>query len=382
MLTVLLLFYSPTSNVLIIAVNMLYAFGSNGAGQLGIGGKDDANTPQKCLFNVPSDINDPPIRIVAGGNHTLVLFRSGSLYSVGSNLDVRIGHAASEKWIETLRIMNIGISSIGIKLCSATWEASVIVTEADEVYTCGMGPKGELGIGNSASSPPQKLPDFPPAGTNIVDVASCVSHTAVVLSTGEVYGWGNGRKGQLGEPAQIVWEPRKFENVNFKVVRAVCGKEFTYLVGDPQQGYHEILGADKWSIRSNAPVDNLDWQDIGASWGSIFVLKRSGKIESWGRNDRGQLAPRGLPQITRMAVGSEHVLALTPLGQVLAWGWGEHGNCGPNTDQMGNVKDGWNDILLNLSSIDAEPLMIAAGCATSFIWMSSVTSVPVSSAIT
>lgn len=348
---------------------MLYAFGSNGAGQLGIGGKDDANKPQKCLFDVPTDINEPPIRIVAGGNHTLVLFKSGSLYSVGSNRSVRAGHATTQDWIETFQKINISASSTGIKFCSATWEASMIVTEADEVFTFGMGPKGELGTGNTTSSQPQKLPDFPPAGTNVVDVASCVSHTVVVLSTGDVYGWGNGRKGQLGEPAQIVWKPRKIENLSFNIVRVVCGKEFTYLVGEPQQGYHEILGEDKWTIKSNAPVDNLDWQDIGASWGSIFVLKRSGKIESWGRNDRGQLAPKDLPQINRMAVGSEHVTALTHLGQVLTWGWGEHGNCGPNTDQMGDVKNGWNEILLNEFNRDAKPSTIAAGCATSFIWI-------------
>ncbi|MCJ1464170.1 hypothetical protein MMC07_002783 [Pseudocyphellaria aurata] len=347
---------------------MLYAFGSNGAGQLGIGGKDDANTPRKCLLDVQSDIDEPQIRIVAGGNHTLLLFKPGSLYSVGSNRDARAGHATAQEWIEAPQMINLGTSSTKIKLCAAGWESSVIVTEANEVYTCGTGPKGELGIGNVDSSRPQKLLDFPPAGTDIVDVASCVSHTVVVLSTGDVYGWGNGRKGQLGEPAQVVWEPRRIENVTFKVVRAVCGKEFTYLVGDPQHGYHTILGADKWGVRSNAPVDNIDWQDVGASWGSIFVLKRNGRIESWGRNDHGQLAPTDLPHIYRMAVGSEHLLALTHQGQVLTWGWGEHGNCGPNTDQMGDVKDGWNEISLNLSNKDAKPSMIAAGCATSFIW--------------
>lgn len=356
------------SNSLITDGSMLYALGSNGAGQLGVGGRDDANTPRQCHFDVLSDIHEPPIQIAAGGNHTLVLLKSGSLYSVGSNIGGRAGHATSQQWIETLQMIKTGASSTRIKLCSATWEASVIVTEADEVYTCGTGLRGELGR-KAASSQPSKLPNFPPDGTNIVGVSSCVSHTVVVLSTGEVYGWGNGRYGQLGEPPQIVWEPRKIENLNFKVVRAVCGNDFTYLVGNPQQGYHTVLGSDKWSIRSNVPAKNLDWQDIGAGWGSIIVLKRSGKIESWGRNDHGQLAPRDLPELNRIAVGSEHVLALTPLGQVLTWGWGEHGNCGPHTDQMGDVKDGWKEIFLNLSDRDAKPTMIAAGCATSFIWI-------------
>lgn len=346
---------------------MLYAFGSNGSGQLGIGNEEDVSSPQPCLFSEKcSDVGE--IRqIAAGGNHTLVLFESGELYFAGSNVDGRAGFAHAGRKVD--RFYQVELNFLEkVKMCSAMWEASVIVTTEEEVYTFGTGFKGELGIGQVvASSKPHKLLDFPPSSESIVDMASGVGHTVVVLSNGDVWGWGNGRKGQLGEPAAVVQIPRKIQGLNFSVVRAICGREFTYLVGDPQEGHHAVLGLNKWNVRSSAPPDVLHWKDIGASWCSIFVLKSSGRIESWGRNDHGQLAPPELPRIVKLSVGSEHVLALTEDMNVVCWGWGEHGNCGPNTNETNDVNGRWNEIAIppgNNNILRG----LAAGCATSFAW--------------
>lgn len=347
---------------------MLYAFGSNGSGQLGIRGKEDTDTPMKCVFPEEADLAEPPIKIAAGGNHTLVLFKSGDLYSVGSNVHGQTGHSLGHD-SDTLEQVVLCAQESKIKFCSALWEASVLVTTDDEVYTFGKGSKGELGTGNSTSSQPQTVSRFAPSGLGIVDLASCVYHTVAVLSNGDVYGWGDGRKGQLGEPMEHVWRPRKIESIGFKVLRALCGKEFTYLVGDPTQGHHTIIGANKWDIKSSAPATNFHWQSIGASWGSIFVLKNCGQIDSWGRNDLGQLPPKSLPDVDLIAVGSEHVLALTKSAQIVSWGWGEHGNCGPKKNQMGVVNDRWSNISFNPPINSAKTKMIAAGCATSFAWI-------------
>jgi alpha-tubulin suppressor-like RCC1 family protein len=36
--------------------------------------------------------------------------------------------------------------------------------------------------------------------------------------------------------------------------------------------------------------------------------------------------------VREVLAGSEHCLCLTDSGQVLAWGWNEHGNCGQAED--------------------------------------------------
>ena len=315
--------------------------------------------PQETCEN-----KDVPVAVAAGGNHTLILFESGYLTVTGSK----------QSSFGKQYTSNSEIILHSVKLCSATWDAYILCTTQDSILTYGKGEKGELGRGlNTISarvpSPPVDMSGLLPHGVSVVDLASGLQHTVLVLSNGQVVGWGNGRKGQLGQPPEVVWEPRKIDGLDFKVHRAVCGREFTYLVGESTEGRHLILGSDKWGTRSAAPVTIRFWKDIGASWGSIFVLRQSGEITAWGRNDHGQLPPRMLPKLAKIAIGSEHALALTVNGQVLAWGWGEHGNCGPTSDENGDVKD------YNILTIPSDPhrpgssiLGIGAGCATSWIW--------------
>jgi len=260
----------------------LYAFGSNGSGQLGVGSTHDTSTPQICLFPDGTELPGRPLRIVAGGNHTLLLLDDGTVYCSGAARDGRVYPQSSTKPQTTFQ--RAYISTLGehrAKLCSAFWDGSVFVNDRNELFTAGLGSKGEQGIGVSASLGLEALQDWLPLqilGEEIVDLTSSVGHSVLVLANGQVFGWGNGRKGQLGEPAGVIWTPREFQHLEFPVIRAVCGIEFTCLVG--RGGRNAILGSDKHQvrIRSSAPI--LYPKDIAASWGSIFLLDYPGNIES------------------------------------------------------------------------------------------------------
>lgn len=236
----------------------------------------------------------------------------------------------------------------------------------DRLFTVGSGSKGELGHGSEITrlSEPKIIRDFPPSEEeSVVDLCGGMGHVVAVLLNGDVYGWGAGRKGQLGEPVEgEVWSPRKVERVGFEAYRAFCGRDFTYIVGAPGSGHHVVLGSDKFGAVSNAPKELPPWKEVGASWGSIFVLLQTGELLSWGRDDHGQLCQIGLPKIEQIAVGSEHVVALTEDGKVITWGWGEHGNCGMPIDEGGDVKGRWNEL-----EVSGKVVNLGAGCATTFI---------------
>lgn len=360
---------------------MLFAFGSNGRGQLGIGNTVDQDKPQKCIIQ-HDEIQHPgtPVRITAGGNHTLVLFDSGRLFSAGSNDMGQAGPKAqlssTANSIDPHTVFTeviVPSQSQKVKLCSATWEASIIVTLENEVYTFGNGPNGELGTGNEQACQPQRLLDIPPRGTSVINIASGVRHTVAVLSNGDVYGWGNSRKGQLGPVNdKIIWAPQKILGFNFLAKQATCGREFTYLVGHSSTPESAVLGSDKWNIVSHASLAHsslsAERKMLGSSWSSMTVLDTSGLAISWGRNDRGQLSPKNLPLLEQIAVGSEHTIALTKDGEVLAWGWGEHGNCGPNTGEFEDVRGGWEEVVSKPPTGASKVLGLGAGCATSFLW--------------
>ncbi|RFU26902.1 hypothetical protein B7463_g9456, partial [Scytalidium lignicola] len=359
-------------------MSAVYALGSNGSGQLGVGHKEDISVPKPICFQEPLTERIASVR--AGGNHSLLLSSNGKLYWSGdpSSGACGLSHNTEIPQFQLLCPFAEEVDITGrIIHFAATWEASIIVfreesSQLSRVYSFGMGNKGELGLGELLfrTSKAELIKDFPPVGLEIVDLAASISHVIAVLSNGDVYGWGNGRKGQLGDAHDIVYFPRKISGINFKVSRAVCGREFTYLLSHPEDGHHLIIGSDKWGIKGLAPPDVKHWKEVGAGWGSIVVLLKNGKLLSWGRDDHGELAPPNLPPVSCVAVGSEHVLVLTTEGDVLTWGWGEHGNCGPNTIQ-GDVKGRSNMIASSKYLPPGSHIFgIGAGCATSWIFIS------------
>ncbi|KAF7192413.1 RCC1 repeat-containing protein C10F6.04 [Pseudocercospora fuligena] len=349
----------------------LFAFGSNGSGQLGIGHRDDVSAPQECVYG--SGLGNASIKqLVAGGNHALILHDSGSMASAGDNSDGRCLSAeedAVDIWTTAGDVATVEAGAATIDHIAATWSASLAMSNGNPpaIMSSGAGNSGELGLGRDiiTAQTPQRINYSWPETASITKLASCMGHVVAVLSNGEVWGWGKGRKGQLGRPNENVWAPRKIEGIPFFAVDAVCGKDFTCILGDPATGELLVLGpigTDRFGIGSNAPASVAGWKQVAASWGSIYVLFPSGEVVSWGRNDHGQLAPPDIPSLRRIASGSEHCLGLTKTGKVLAWGWGEHGNCGIPTDESGDVKGRWNEIPLS------HPVTaIFAGCATSFI---------------
>lgn len=437
----------------------LFAFGSNGSGQLGIGHEEDVSTPVQCHFTLAP--NDSIAKIAAGGNHTLILTKNGHVYAAGCNEDNRCGPpqpsstsnspetnsniTSFKRVILTDQITGSTVDTFSH--ISATWEGSILVSSyagfpqetKDRVFILGSSPRSELGLAlasGTAILPGLSLSTFPPHGKRILALASGMAHAVVVLSSGEVYGWGGARKGQLGEGLKgekIVSVPKRVEGIPFFVNGAVCGREFTVLFGNKEEGEILVLGdkGNRWGVldvrdseglklrvRERERLSSGGWgqeelglglgleqgrrgasvgsdsssafrwgvRDIGASWHGIYVLgfasaktvgsdsgstfDTSGTEErflvAWGRNDRGQLPPADLPALQALAVGSEHVLVLLRDGSVAAFGWGEHGNCGPETDPHGNVAGLYKVIPVDVK--DCERVVgVGAGCATSWL---------------
>ncbi|KAK6842383.1 hypothetical protein PG990_005675 [Apiospora arundinis] len=369
----------------------LFALGSNGSGQLGIGHKEDVSVPKPVLFHCEPP-SDAIVSIAAGGNHTVVLTETGKAYWSGDSSKgacgiTTISSADNAQFEELILAEPETLGPIAHIAC--TWDSTTCVVKdeqgkARKVYSCGTGEQGQLGIEAKGIMEPRVIPNFPPEGTEVVHLASGMAHIVVVLDNGDVYGWGNGRKGQLGQavtlddgapPAPIInFAPCKIgssSGVDFKVANAVCGQYTTCLFGEPKEGKVLVLGPDKWGLKSKAPSSTPGWNTVDGGWGDVFVLTADGTLRAWGRDEHGQLPPPNMPKITKFVAGSEHSIAVTDSNEVISWGWGEHGNCGPQTDgPSGVVKGRWNviasgELLPEGSQITA----IGAGCATSWIYI-------------
>ncbi|KIV84810.1 hypothetical protein PV11_00567 [Exophiala sideris] len=366
----------------------VYAFGSNGSGQLGIGHTNDTARPQKCIFR-PRQQDDSGLfgseetevtastvtdvrKIVAGGNHTLILMEDGRVFAAGNagsgDEDVRVEFEQQDFDVEG-HVTDV----------AATWEASFFVVDRRRVFVQGSGAKGELGLGNGVVTADEMTrvsdvddldvsPGEQHANAEIVDIAACMSHVVVLLSDGCAFGWGSCRKGQLGDQSKqhkILWEPTRIDvGMPFQPERVVVGRDYTVFL---HGGMKPVIWGEVKDLNEEVfqqPVDGGD--TVASGWSSIHTLA-SGQVRSVGKNTHGQHAPANMPRILALAAGSEHCVALTQDNQVVAWGWGEHGNCGEELDSKGNVAGRWNVIPMPRPNEGVQILTVAAGCATSFV---------------
>jgi protein ATS1 len=352
-------------------VHQLWGFGSNGEGQLGEGipvadivDKPTLLPSQSFFQNIKS--------VKSGDNHTLFLLEDGSVYGAGDN---RVAQLSTESdappQINKFKKLE---SPVTLSAASSTTSAFIIYKAESgcSVFTQGQGRWGELGRGDTdstTSNDPNAVSwmDAYLSGET-VDFAAGVWHYVAVMASGAVYGWGKARLGQLG--AQLhdkVTQPSQIESPSFKPVRVVCGKDFTYLVGDPSTGEHKVLGKDKFNIISGMPSHVKGYKDIGATWHAIFVLFDDGCLAAWGKENQWKLLPPSLPLLDRIAVGTDHILAVTTEKRLISWGWAKHGNCGDVSNLQHDIKYDmisgfWNEI-----DIPGKITKIAAGYCTSFV---------------
>jgi protein ATS1 len=342
----------------------LYVFGSNGECQLSVPKADIVDTPTKVSQPLPLE----GLRTVTGGdNHTLILTKKGDVMGVGANYKGQIAYDESHR----TKVGNFVQSVHTASFIAATCESSAyIVNDSDSsiIHTQGSGQWGELGQNDVQGNSGQGVAVLDPLPSQTLDFAAGVWHYVAVLEDGSVYGWGKARLGQLGSSLDgHVTSPTRIEGIPFKPEKVVCGKDFTCLIGDSLTGEHIVLGKNKFNIISGMPPKVKGWKDIGAAWHAIFVLFGDGTLTAWGRNTMWELIPPDLPPIEKIAVGSEHVLALTRDGKLISWGWGKHGNCGNLSKIQHKLKNDcisgfWNEI-----EIPGQIEMIAAGYCTSFV---------------
>jgi alpha-tubulin suppressor-like RCC1 family protein len=190
-----------------------------------------------------------------------------------------------------------------ISQVSVGCDHGVALTAGGQVLAWGSNKLGQVGMGDAGPIPfPQTVPI--PAPVKSVK-AGCQFSMALDFD-GHVWTWGSNALGQLGTGSdQPNGPPTKVKLPQGTVVKAISA---------------------------------------GEAFG--VALNKSGKLFAWGIDDAGELGDGGhrkgsaipvrvhLPSgitVTSVASGSDHSLALTSTGRVLAWGDNEFGQLGDGT---------------------------------------------------
>jgi alpha-tubulin suppressor-like RCC1 family protein len=170
----------------------VYAVGANGSGRLGLGDETQRTTP------VPIPYFDTiPIKYVSAGfSHTIFVDIAGKVYAVGSGGSGELGLGNTTSISTPAPILyfnNIPISSV-----YAGRDYTIFLDTIGKVYAVGSGGEGRLGFGNTTSiSTPAPIPYFNNISIKSVSVTT-QNYTIFLDTTGKVHVVGRNTTGQLG----------------------------------------------------------------------------------------------------------------------------------------------------------------------------------------
>lgn len=304
----------------------------------------------------PADGAPRVVGLACGSSHSVVLLQTGPsgsmVLSWGRGEDGQLGHGDAEDRQHpqaVFTLINRGITQVA---CGAEYTVAVSGLEK-QLYSWGWGDFGRLGTGDCRDVfIPYPLPAM--AGKTVVSVACGDTHTLVATDTGELWSFGRNQNGQLGLGSiQDSLSPQLVAALQGKrVMRVACGAEHSCCVTDAGEVYCWGWGrygniGDGESQDRHLPtkakgLEGVRVQQVACGWRHSIAVDDGGAMYTWGwgayaqlmHGDRtDQYVPKRVEalrnhRVALVAGGWRHTLAADSEGRLFSAGWGKFGQCG------------------------------------------------------
>lgn len=323
--------------------NLLFGWGRNATGTIGIGNTIDYSSPMQ----VGNLVNWK--QVSGGTGSTLAIKTDGTLWSWGSNYygETAQGNNTSLSTplivgsLNNWRQINVGGGFVGATKTDGT------------LWMWGFGGFGQLGQNNTINySSPVQIGSLVPWR----QVSCGQNATSAIKLDGTLWAWGNNSIGQLGDgtvtnrslPVQI--------GLDTTWKQVVCG----YGITAADIEHHVAITTDgklwAWGYNNNGQLGLGDtanrttpvqvgtltnWKKISDDLGrSTFAIKTDGTLWAWGLNSSGQLgignrinysSPVQVGTLTnwkQISNKGETVMAIKTDGTLWGWGFNSSGQLG------------------------------------------------------
>ncbi|HKC75437.1 MAG TPA: hypothetical protein VKF37_14745 [Chloroflexota bacterium] len=319
----------------------VWTWGRSDAGQLGTGRVQGRGSYSSVPVQVPAMTHVSAV--AAGGEHTLALRRDGTVWAWGANDYGQLGRGPHTLGAEsTARPMRV-LGLTDVRAIAAGRAHNVVVRRDRTVWAWGINGYGELGVEGNDSAVPVQVPGLPA----VAAVAAGENHSLALAFDGTVWTWGLNVEEDAAEEATA--SPRPVAGVT-DVVAVAAGKFHSLALRRDGtvwawgSNYFGQLGNGHTESRATPlPVDNLeDVMDIAAASLHNLAVRRDGTVWAWGADELrdlvgdDDLVPAQVPalhDVAMVATGDNHAIALTGAGTVKTWGWNNFG-------QLGNGEEG------------------------------------------
>ena len=324
--------------------NFTYIIGKNTFGQCSINNnKSNNNNNNKSIIYHPKLLPIKCIKISLGGEHIIALTKENNFYSWGLNIfgQCGLGHFENVNYpclIDKFGILieqdnavfvkeiyrnNINENIIDI---SAGAQHSMILTNKNNLYSCGFTKNGSLGyLNNNNDNEPNESSIFTKINLNyfddkIIKINCGVNHSCCIYGKYDILIWGFG-------------ENFEFEGIQrynlFKLINNLSNDAF-------------IVDNNNINDNNEYLINNKEYNyilDIKLGENFLILLSSDGKIYSSGNNDFGQLGIGNQEKnnffekvninekIISISTGYNFVYALSENNNIYSWGNNKFGQC-------------------------------------------------------
>ncbi|XP_031574986.1 serine/threonine-protein kinase Nek9-like [Actinia tenebrosa] len=269
-----------------------FSFGNNFSAQLGYDfRKPDFKENQVRPVYLETLFNQKILQVACGSRHSLFLFNSGSVASVGSNDRGQLGHSDKTDSVCIQRVADISnVFIIGCGNCHC-----LAADGEGNVYAWGYGKA--FGSKEDILSPAKVY--MSDNSTSVSGLVGGDSHSLLLLNNGKLLSWGNNFEGQLGLGTNVKFSSKPTE------------------------------------IKDGLAEENIINISIGEN--TSAAVTESGRLFMWGKNqsqvireDEGprycQYQPHPVPlgkwKVTKVACGAWHVACIvSPDAKTNTWDW-------------------------------------------------------------
>ena len=228
----------------------LWGWGVNTASELCLPG------PQVVLR--PTQLPVHGVTLATGAARHIVFDAGGTVYACGQGLAGQLGDGSFRRAPTPVAV--VGLPTVGVKALTSSWMGSGALMSDGSYYDWGYNASGQLGNGTTTNSAVPVHVTLPAsvAQASMGGSTAANGQTIVLLTNGQVWTWGNGAFGQMGN-GSTVSSPSPLQLM---------------------------------------PPGSARWVFVNSGGYASYAVDAAGTLWSWGRNDVGQLGTGRTPSTT------------------------------------------------------------------------------------
>jgi uncharacterized protein (TIGR02145 family) len=353
---------SGNSHTCAVADGKAYCWGQNNWGQLGSNSTTNSSVP--VAVDTSGVLSGKTVAQIAASHQHTCAVADGKIYCWGRNPYGQLGNSSTTDSLVPVAVDTSGVlNGKTITQISSEYQHTCALASG-KVYCWGWNPYGQLGNNSTTDSLVPVAVDTSGVlnGKTVTQIAAGSNRTCA-LAEGQVYCWGHGSNGQLGNNSTV----DKKVPVAVDTSGVLSGKTVTQI---STGNTHTCALADGkaycWGYNGNGQLGNNSTTEslvpVAVDTSGVLIGKTitqivagsnyicvvaEGKGYCWGDDQHGQLGNNSTTQslvpvavdtsgvlsaktITQIAPGYAHTCALDSDGKAYCWGYNANGQLGNN----------------------------------------------------